>query len=72
MTKALKKNATYADLYGVPEHFVAEILGGELYASPRPAYPHAFAASALGSQIGGPFQFGVNAPVAGGSWTSPS
>ena len=62
MTKSLKKNATYADLYGVPENFVAEILGGELYASPRPAYPHAFAASALGSQIGGPFQFGVNGP----------
>ena len=65
MTKALKKNATYADLYGVPENFVAEILGGELYASPRPSYPHAFAASALGMKIGGPFQFGVDGP---GGW----
>ncbi len=65
MTKALKKDATYADLYSVPENFVAEILGGELYASPRPAFPHAFAASALGSQIGGPFQFGVHGP---GGW----
>jgi Uma2 family endonuclease len=65
MTKALKKDAKYADLYDVPEHFVAEILGGELYASPRPAYPHAFAASALGAKIGGPFQFGINGP---GGW----
>ena len=65
MTKALKQDATYADLYGVPENFVAEILGGELYASPRPAYPHAFSASALGVYIGGPFQFGINGP---GGW----
>ena len=65
MTKALKKNATYADLYSVPENFVAEIIGGELYASPRPAFPHAFSASALGVHIGGPFQFGINGP---GGW----
>jgi Uma2 family endonuclease len=60
MTKTLKQDATYADLYDVPENFVAEILGGELYASPRPAYPHAFAASVLGGTIIPPFQFGVN------------
>lgn len=65
MTKALKKDATYADLYDVPENFVAEILGGELYASPRPAFPHAVAASALSVFIGGPFQFGINGP---GGW----
>ena len=45
MTKALKRNATYADLYGIPEHSVGEIVGGELYASPRPANRHAFSAS---------------------------
>lgn len=65
MTKALKYAATYADLYDVPENSVAEILGGELYASPRPAYPHAFAASALGRRIGSPFQDGVAGP---GGW----
>jgi Uma2 family endonuclease len=65
MTKALKKDATYADLYGVPENFVAEILGGELYASPRPAYPHAIAAAALGRRIGTPFQDGIGGP---GGW----
>ena len=63
--KALKHNATYADLYGIPESYVGEIIGGELYASPRPAYRHAFSASALGVQIGGAFQFGINGP---GGW----
>jgi Uma2 family endonuclease len=65
MAKALKKDATYADLCAVPENLVAEILGGELYASPRPAFAHARATSALGILIGGPFQFGVNGP---GGW----
>jgi Uma2 family endonuclease len=65
MANALKQNATYADLCAVPENLVAEILGGELYASPRPAFPHARAASALGALIGGPFQFGINGP---GGW----
>jgi Uma2 family endonuclease len=51
-TKPLKKGATYADLYDVPEHFVAEIFDGELYASPRPALPHAHAASVLGNKLG--------------------
>lgn len=65
MTKALKRNAIYRDLYGIPENYVGEILGGELYASPRPAYPHAFSASALGALIGGAFQLGINGP---GGW----
>jgi len=65
MTKALKKDATYADLVAVPDNLVAEILGGELYASPRPAFPHARAASALGALIAGPFQFRLNGP---GGW----
>jgi Uma2 family endonuclease len=62
MSKALKRDATYADLCEVPQNFVAEILGGELYASPRPAFPHARAESALVALIAGPFQFGVNGP----------
>lgn len=65
MTKALKKDATYADLCAVPENFVAEILGGELYASPRPAFSHTRVASALEVLIGGPFQFSINGP---GGW----
>lgn len=66
MSKALKKDATYADLCAVPDNFVAEILGGELYASPRPAFPHARAAGVLLHTLSGPFEDGENGP--GGWW----
>jgi Uma2 family endonuclease len=65
MTKPLKKGATYDDLREVPDHFVAEMFGGELYASPRPAVPHARAASVLGAALMGPFDHGRNGP---GGW----
>jgi Uma2 family endonuclease len=61
-----KRAATYEDLLKVPDHLVAEILEGELYATPRPAVPHALAASALGVELGGPFQQGRGGP--GGWW----
>ena len=63
--KPLKKGATYDDLRDVPEHFVAEMFDGELYASPRPALPHARAASLLGAELTGPFDRGLNGP---GGW----
>ena len=50
-TKPLKKRATYDDLRNVPDHFVAEMFDGDLYVSPRPALPHANAASGLLSKI---------------------
>src|SRR5262245_3834972 len=65
MAKALKNDATYADLCAVPDNFVAEILAGELYASPRPASPHGYAAGALLIELGGPFQKGAPGP---GGW----
>ena len=46
-----RARATYADLLAVPEHLVAEIVDGELVTSPRPAPPHALAASAVGSVL---------------------
>jgi Uma2 family endonuclease len=55
--KPLKKGATYDDLVRVPEHFVAEMFDGELYASPRPAPRHGLAAIALAAKLGGPFHF---------------
>jgi Uma2 family endonuclease len=66
MSRPLKKDATYADLCAVPENFVAEILGGELYASPRPSSPHSIATVALITKLGAPFHFGENGP--GGWW----
>jgi Uma2 family endonuclease len=50
--KPLKKDASYADLCDVPEHFVAEMFDGELYATPRPAPLHAHANSVLGMKLG--------------------
>lgn len=61
-----KRPATYDDLVKVPDHLVAEILDGDLYATPRPAAPHALAASALGVEVGGPFHSGRGGP--GGWW----
>lgn len=49
--KPLKKGASYDDLCEVPENFVAEMFDGDLYAFPRPALPHANAASTLLSEI---------------------
>lgn len=58
--------ATYDDLLRLPDHVVGEIVAGELYASPRPAAPHARAASILGGEIIGPFDRGRGGP--GGWW----
>jgi Uma2 family endonuclease len=57
--------ATYEDLRGVPDHQVAEILGGELHVSPRPAFRHARVCSGLGALIGGPFDMIPGGP---GGW----
>jgi len=62
-----RKIATYADLLAVPDHKVAEILDGELFASPRPAVRHAHAASGLGGDLIGQFHHsGGDRP--GGWW----
>ena len=57
-----KPRATYKDLMEVPDTMVAEILDGELYASPRPAMRHARVHSALLGRLFDPF----NRP--GGWW----
>ena len=61
-----RRRATYEDLIRVPDHKVAEIVDGELFVSPRPAAPHALAASVLGVDLGGPFHQGKGGP--GGWW----
>ncbi len=47
-TAPRRRRATYEDLLQVPDHMVAEILDGELFAFPRPAVPHARTASGVG------------------------
>jgi Uma2 family endonuclease len=51
----LGRPATYADIEALPENLVGEILDGELYATPRPAFPHAHAATLLAGELT-PFQ----------------
>ena len=58
--------ATYRDVLDAPAHRVAEIIEGTLHTHPRPAMPHALASSALGNDLGNPFQFGRGGP--GGWW----
>ncbi|MEZ4222223.1 MAG: Uma2 family endonuclease [Polyangiaceae bacterium] len=66
MNEPAEKRATYADVLAAPPNRVAELVGGRLYTFPRPAAPHAHAASVLGMDIGSPFQRGRNGP--GGWW----
>jgi Uma2 family endonuclease len=62
-----RRRATYEDLMKVPDHMVAEIVDGELYASPRPASPHALATSALGQDLG-PFSRHRGTRAGPGGW----
>ncbi len=62
----LDRCATYDDLRKVPDICVAEIVDGELHATPRPALRHARAGSSLGVLVGGPFDQGRGGP--GGWW----
>src|SRR5689334_13030534 len=57
--------ATYRDIEALPSNMVGEIIRGVLYANPRPALPHAAAASALGEELGPPFKRGKGGP---GGW----
>ncbi len=66
MARAAKRAATYDDLLKAPDHFIAEIVDGELFTSPRPALRHATASSALGALLGSAFMFGHGGP--GGWW----
>ncbi len=60
-----RKPATYAELEALPENEVGELIDGTLYASPRPALPHAIAASHLATELSGPFDRGLGGP---GGW----
>jgi Uma2 family endonuclease len=65
MGDSAKRRASYDDLLTVPESLVAEIIDGDLVTQPRPASPHARAASRLTIDLGGPFDRGRGGP---GGW----
>jgi Uma2 family endonuclease len=60
-----KTGATYQDLVDLPPLYVAEIVSGDLYASPRPARRHSEISAVLVMLLGNPFQFGQGGP---GGW----
>jgi Uma2 family endonuclease len=65
MSSPARKRATYEDVVAAPENMVAELIGGELVLLPRPAKPHAAAATALAYELGPPFGRGRGGP---GGW----
>jgi Uma2 family endonuclease len=66
MADAAAKHATYADIEALPDTVVGELVGGVLYTQPRPAPPHALAATVLAGELGGPYHRGRGGP--GGWW----
>jgi Uma2 family endonuclease len=67
---APKRRATYEDLMQDPDTRVAEILDGELFVSPRPASPHAWAGTAIGAFVHSSFHGDGDplAPARPGGW----
>ena len=65
MSEPARRAATYEDVLASPEHVVAEVIADVLYQSPRPASLHARAGSALGEELGPPFNRGKGGP---GGW----
>ncbi len=60
------RKATYDDILKLPENMVGEIIGGELFVSPRPANKHALAATRLTGKLEPKFGGGGEGP--GGWW----
>jgi hypothetical protein len=60
-----RPRATYQDVIDAPDHMVAEIIGGELRLTSRPAAPGIAVASALSDELGPPFKRGRGGP---GGW----
>ena len=63
-----RRRATYDDLVKVPDTMVAEIIDGDLIVSPRPATPHAFAGSLIGSDLIGSFHGPPGSGARSGGW----
>jgi CubicO group peptidase (beta-lactamase class C family) len=58
LRRQAKREATYEDLYGIPEGTVGEIINGELIVTPRPSRVRGLSAYALGGELLPPYQFG--------------
>jgi Uma2 family endonuclease len=58
MAEPVQKQATYDDLFNLPENTTGEIIAGKLIVTPRPARKHVYASSALGGRLLPPYHFG--------------
>lgn len=61
-----KHRSLYQQLLDLPAGLTGEVIDGQLHTQPRPAGPHAVAASRLGADIEGPYGRGRGGP--GGWW----
>ena len=61
-----ERAARYSDLLAVDESFIAELIDGEIVASPRPGPPHTRFVSAVSMDIGSAYDRGRGGP--GGWW----
>lgn len=66
MSATATTTSLYQQLEALPETLVGEIFNGQLHTHPRPAGPHAVAASTLGMDVGSAYQRGRGGP--GGWW----
>jgi len=55
MALPAEREATYEDLFDLPDNMVGQIIHGQLIVQPRPAPKHALASSVLNSRIGGKY-----------------
>ena len=55
----------YEQIERLPDNLVGEIIGGRLHTQPGPSRPLALAGSALGMELGPPYQQGKGGP---GGW----
>ncbi len=62
-----RREATYEDLEKLPPNVIGELIGGELYASPRPRMRHSQVMFRLGSRLS-PFEEGQGEGGPGGWW----
>jgi hypothetical protein len=63
-----RRSATYEDLARVPDTMVAELIEGELFVRPRPALPHAAAASATAGDLDSAFHRPPGSSAGPGGW----
>jgi len=66
MAETAARPRGWHDILGAPEGLRAEVVGGDLFTSPRPHPRHGVAQAVLAVEIAGPFQVGRGGP--GGWW----